>query len=168
MNVWYKSIVKRAAKSTKYKRNKLVDALIGIVLVALCLVLAKGLIDQISLKHEVRDATVVTDQVISGIRKQNGKAVRSLGDKTFQSQNTDSNLTAQFKLASKLTASTPVIERKTVTNTDDQQAVSIIYKFQKPVFYIRTIVVKKDGSDKFQLANLKADTTVKTLADNKY
>jgi len=156
------------SKTSKVKRNKLIDILIGAALIILCLVLAKSLYDQLSLKHEVSAATAITNRVVSDIRKQNGADVRSLGDKTFQSQNSTANLTAQFKAASKLTGSTPVIERKTVTNSDSNQAVSILYKFPKPVFYVRVIVVKTNGSDKFKLVNLKANTTAKPLLDNKY
>jgi hypothetical protein len=160
---------KPEVKTTKPKRSRIVDIVIGVIIVVICLVLAKSLLNQLSLKHEVKSATAVTNQALNDIRHQKGQAVHDAGNKTFQAQNSAANLTAQFKAASAFTLSTPAIDRQTVTNDNkDGQAVSIIYKFPKPVLYIRIIVVKAKGADKFQIVNLSANTTEKPLLDNKY
>jgi hypothetical protein len=155
-------------KPAKTKQRKLVDILATVVFIIIALVLARALLHQLNLKNEVKAATAVTDQVISHVKQHDGAAVRKQGDKIFQQQNSAANLTAQFTAASKYTASTPVIERKTVTNESDQQSVSIIYKFSNPTFFIRTIVVKTDDSNKFELVNLKGDLNAAPLLDNKY
>ncbi|MBC7581760.1 hypothetical protein H7097_02725 [Aeromicrobium sp.] len=157
-----------ATKLTKSKQRKFLDILIGALIVLICIVLAKSLYAQISLKNEVKDATSLTNQVLNDIRKQNGTAVQKLGNKTFQTQNTAANLSSQFKEAATYTSGTPTIDRQTVTNANGVQAVSIIYKFPKPVFYLRVIVVKDKGADAFRLANLKANSGNKPLLDNKY
>jgi hypothetical protein len=160
---------KATEKPGKGRSRKIFDVVFIVAIVIVCGILLKTLVHQLSLKHEVASARIVTDRVINDIRDKNGKDVRAQGDKIFQAQNTAVNLTAQFESAAKLTASTPAIDRQTVTNEDGQQAVSIIYKFpKKPAFYIRLIVVKPKGADKFQLVNLKGDTIEKPLLDNKY
>lgn len=155
-------------KPAKTQRRKLIDILLVLVFITVCFVLAKNLMSQLSLKNEIKAATTTTNQVINAIQKQDGKAVHNLGNKSFQAQNSTDNLNAQFEAAQPFTTSKPTIERKTVTNDKSGQAVSIIYKFPKPVFYIRVIVTKAKTSDKFQVANLKASPTQKPLLNNKY
>lgn len=156
-------------KPPKARGRKIFDIAVIVIIVLICGILLRTLLNQLSLKHEVSSARTVSDLIVNDIRKQNGQDVRAHGDKTFQAQNTAANLTAQFKAAAKLTATTPAIDRQTVTNDKNQQAVSVIYKFpNKQPFYIRIIVVKPKGSDKFQIVNLKGDTRESTLISNKY
>jgi hypothetical protein len=160
---------KATEKPKKARGRRIFDIIVIVIIVIICGVLLKTLLTQLSLKHEVSSARTVSDQIINDIRKQNGQDVRAHGDKIFQAQNSAANLTTQFKAAAQVTASTPAVERQTVTNDKNQQAVSVIYKFpNKQPFYIRIIVVKPKGSDKFQIVNLKGDTTEKPLLTNKY
>lgn len=159
-----------AEESEKTKRRlKFTDILIGIVILAVCVVLGKMLVDQLNIKHEAASATAVTDSIIHDIRAKDGYAVRKQGDDIFQTQNTAKNLTAQFTAASSLTKPSTVIDRKTITNTGKLQAVSNLYKFNgKSPFYVRVIVTRQAGTSRWQLANLKADTSEKSLLNNKY
>jgi type II secretory pathway pseudopilin PulG len=151
------------------RRIKPFDLVIVIVVVLVSGILLKTLLNQLSTRHEASSAAEVTSQAIAAIRKHDGVTMRKLGDATFQRQNTAANLSAQFKSVSQLTKNPAVIDRETVTNTSAQQAASVIYKFpNKPVFYVRVIVVKSKDSGKWQVVNLNANTTEKPLLDNKY
>ncbi len=153
-----------AAKAKKTNQRKSFDILVSLAFIVLCVVLAKNLINQLNLKHEVQNATAVTDQIIKDIRKNDGKAVSSLSNKTFSSENSSEDLSAKFKSIEKQTNAQSSVRHKIVTNDDQGQAVSIIYKFQsKPVIYIRVLVQKPNGTTEFKMAKLGIDTSEKTL-----
>lgn len=158
-----------ATKPPKAKRNRVLDIIIAVVLIAVVIVLAKTLISQLSLKNEVNAATTVTNQVIDNAKKKNGKAVRDLGSPAFKNQFTADQLNQAFTSASKDLSSTPTVDRTTVTNDNSGQGVNIIYKFpNKPAFFIRVVVVKPKDAGKFQVVNLASDTSEAKLLNYKY
>jgi FtsZ-interacting cell division protein ZipA len=160
---------KATDKPKKSRGRRLLDVVITVVIILIIALLLHALLSQLALKREVSQARTVADKVVTDVRNKKGADARSLGDKTFQAQNSATNLTAQFEAASKMTTGAPVVDKQTVTNSKDQQAVSVIYKFPgKQAFYLRVIVVKPNGTDKFQLVNLNGNTTEKPLLDNKF
>lgn len=154
-------------KTAKPRRKlKISDIIVFAVLAVVIIVLIMTILSKLSLKHEVTQAQVVSDKVISYMAKQNTTAIRTLGDKNFQSDHTASELSTAltFKTTPPITFAAlygdakPTVDQKIVTNNTRGQHVVIIYRYDKlkVPFFVRIDTIKAPGDSQWHLQALSA------------
>ena len=146
------------------RRIKLTDILFILGFVAVIAVLSLMLVRQLSLKHEVADAKVVANRVITDVQKQRASDALDLGDKTFQENHSPQELQSLFKAAQLYVSGSATVSKQVVTNSKKNDVVSIIYKFHtKKPYYLRVTVGKINGTDKWYLIGLGGNASEATL-----
>ena len=142
------------------RRFRLTEVLLLILLLAIGVFLGKMLLEQLHINNEVHAAKTVSNRVIQDIKKQDAADARKLGDAGFQKAHSETEMTALFKQAAKVTHGNPVIDKQIVNNDKYGQAVGIIYRYPgKPVYYVRIVVTKPKGANSWHMTSISGNTT---------
>lgn len=149
------------------RRLKPFDVIFIVVVVALCVVLLRILLGQLSLRNEVSGAKVITNRVASDIRKVDATDVYKLAGSKFQADHSTAQLQSLFKSVNQYATGTPVIVKQTVANSNASDNVAIIYKYapSKP-YYIRITVSKPKNVSTWQLVGLSGNDSEAALLTN--
>ena len=141
-----------------------IAVIVGIVIFA---------VSRLALRKETASAKLVASEVVSALSKQDVATLRSLGDKTFQEQNSTKSLNAEltFRTTPSITFSEmygktkPIIVQQIVTNNSRGQHVMIIYRYDKLKipFYIRIDTIKPPHSTHWYMQALGANVSESTL-----
>lgn len=153
-----------AAQSTR-RRLKVTDLIIAIIFVLIVAILAVVLLRQLSLKHEVSDARVTANRVLSDLQKQDANDMHNLGDKTFQSSHSTAELQQLSENATTFVSGPSIIINQAVTNDSKGQKVDFVYKFtpNKKPYYIGIVVNKLKGSTSWHLISLSGNSDQSAL-----
>lgn len=148
-------------------RVRWTDVVIFGVIVIVIIGMAVFIVNKLSLKHEVSQARVVTDKVVADMAKQNTAAIRSLGNKQFQTDHTaaelDSALTFKtsppIKFSELYGDTKPTVDQQIVANNARGKHVVIIYRYDKLKipFFVRVDTIQTPGSNAWQLQALSAN-----------
>jgi hypothetical protein len=127
------------------------DLIVFAIMAIVIVVLAITLTSKLQLKHDVSNARVVSDKVITDIGKRDGVAVRSLGDKKFQSLYTADQLTTQFKNIALVTGGKATVDKQIVGHGKNGKTVFIVYKYppkiaKQPYFISVSVSPDKNGT----------------------
>jgi hypothetical protein len=149
------------------RRIRISDVILLLVFIVICFFLARTLWNQLSLRHEVSAAKVITSRVVADIATQNAKDTHQVGDAAFQAHHSVGSLSDLFAQAKPYTKGSPTVDRQTVTNDKQGQTVYIIYKYQvKPPYYLRVTVAKPKGTSAWHLTGLSGNPDESQLIVN--
>jgi hypothetical protein len=141
-------------------RISVVDAVIAVFILIFVLFLAKSLLDQLSLRHEVSSAKTVTNSVITDFKNQDAAGALKLGDATFKAEHTQAQLQNLFKTTNPYLVGPPTVVKQTVANGATASGVGIVYKYgsQHP-FYVQVIVRKTKQGNVWQLYSVSGNAS---------
>jgi len=121
---------------------KISDIIIFAIIIIAIVALSIFIVNKLQLKHEVSQAkTAIATNVVTDLSKQDTKALRLLGDSTFQAKNSatalSAHLTATDQNGSPITfaelygKTKPTIDMQIVTNNSRGKHVVFIYKYSR-------------------------------------
>lgn len=151
----------------KPRRIRVTDILLVVIFVAICGVLIRTMWSQMSLKHEVTSAQVVSDKVVEDIAKQDASAAHDLGSADFKTHHPASQLTGLFQNAQPYIKGTRSVDKRTISNQSHNQTVYVVYRYggSKP-YFIRIAVTKPAGEPAWQLNGISGNPDESQLTNN--
>jgi len=157
--------ISASSSVTNKKRGiKLSDILLVIVFVVIVVALLVVLMKQLGLRHEVNDAKLTTDKLITAIREQDGEAARLLGDPTFRARNNPDQLKVLFAQSKPYISGKSTVTKQTVNNGKANRVISIYYKFDnaKP-FYVRVTAIEPNTAHRWSIINFSGNASLNAL-----
>lgn len=132
--------------------------------VAICVLIASILVaNSQDRKHSFADAKAAANKVVIHIGKQDGKSVRALGNKQFQSMYTDSDIQERLDAIKDKTATMPQVVAQAWGPTDNMKSVDTVYKYTGKTPYFLRISEAYSGSS-WQLTDIAGSKTMPMLA----
>lgn len=129
-------------------RLRLVDAIVGLILLAVIVALAITLFHLLQVRNEIIGARGITDRVANDVATIHAADVLQVADPKFKKAHSETQLTALFKQAAVYTKGNRTIDKKIIANSSKADVTSIIYKYtfkgQKP-YFIRVTATKTNG-----------------------
>lgn len=166
-------------KLAQVKHRKFVkpgEVVLIVAFVIIVVVLLKVLIGDLALKHEVTQATAVSDKAVAAMQSQNSVALRALGNKQFKADHTAAELSDDltFKTTPPVTFAQMyskngkrTIAEQSVTNNSRGQHVVVIYRYDKlkaPIF-VRIDTIKPPASGQWYLQALSVSPDESSLLE---